>query len=250
MSVASDMRAPPLSLLDGAALFLDFDGTLVEVAETPDAISVPPSMPPLLRLLAKRLDGRLGIVSGRALADLERHIDCTGVAVSGSHGLELRLRDGSHIPLSAPMDLKEVRAAVARFAATIAGLLVEEKPSSVALHFRKAPREQEKVAEFMRRLSRKSGLALQPGKMVFELRPKGADKGDAVRAFMAEPEFAGARPLFMGDDVTDEDAFEAVAAMGGDGILVGPPRATAAKWRLDDVAAVAGWLHGAMGGAG
>lgn len=249
MTVAEALRAPPLSLLEGAALFLDFDGTLVEVAETPDAIAVPDSMPSLLRLLAKRLDGRLGIVSGRALADLERHLDCTGVAVSGSHGLELRLRDGSHVPLSAPMDLKDVRAAVARFAATAPGLLAEEKPRSAALHYRKAPAEEQRAVEFMRGLARKSGLALQHGKMVVELRPKGADKGDAVRAFMAEPEFAGARPVFVGDDLTDEDAFEAVTAMGGSGVLVGPPRATAAQWRLDDVNTVCAWLREAAEGA-
>lgn len=98
------------------------------------------------------------------------------------------------------------------------------------------------MKEFMSRLARKNGLAVQAGKMVLELRPRGADKGDALRAFMAEPEFAGARPVFVGDDVTDEDAFEAAAAMGGGGILVGAERATAAQWRLPDVSSVERWL--------
>jgi trehalose 6-phosphate phosphatase len=235
-------RDPPLSLLGGAALFLDFDGTLVDLAETPGAILVSPDVPPLLRRLHARLDGRLAIVSGRAIADLERHLDCSGFAISGSHGLELRLADGMHIPLAAPVDLADVRGKIDRFAAQTPGLLIETKPSSIALHYRRAPAEAERVERFMWALGQKAGLALQPGKMVFELRPKGADKGDAVRAFMAEPEFGGARPVFVGDDLTDEDAFEAVAAMGGAGILVGPARESAAQYRLADVAAVADWL--------
>ena len=237
------METPPLTLLEGAALFLDFDGTLVELAETPDAIEVAPKLPELLRKVARRLEGRLGIISGRSIGDIERHMDCTGLALSGSHGLELRLANGEHVPLAAPVDLSEARQRIARFAAGTAGLLVEDKPQSIALHYRQAPEESEQVEAFMSRLARKSGLALQAGKMVLELRPKGADKGDALRAFMAEPEFAGARPVFVGDDVTDEDAFEAAAAMGGGGILVGAERATAAQWRLPDVSAVGRWLR-------
>jgi trehalose 6-phosphate phosphatase len=236
------MESPPASLLEGAALFLDFDGTLVELAETPDAIEVGPRLPKLLRQVARRLEGRLGIISGRSIGDIERHMDCTGLALSGSHGLELRLANGEHIPLSAAVDLTEARERIADFAAPVPGLLVEEKPRSIAVHFRQAPAEAERVEQFLSKLARRKGLALQAGKMVLELRPKGADKGDALRAFMAEPEFAGARPVFVGDDVTDEDAFEAAAAMGGAGILVGPERASAAQWRLPDVASVAHWL--------
>ena len=101
--------------------------------------------------------------------------------------------------------------------------------------------------EVMAELARTTGLSLQQGKMVIELRPAGADKGDAVRALMAEPDFAGARPLFVGDDLTDEDAFAAAASMGGSGILVGAGRESAARWRLPDVAAVIGWLGEAAG---
>ena len=236
------METPPASLLEGAALFLDFDGTLVELAETPDAIEVTPRLPELLRQVAERLGGRIGIISGRSIADIERHMDCTGLAVSGSHGLELRLANGEHIPLAAAVDLTKARERIGDFAAATPALLVEEKPSSIAVHFRRAPDQAERVEKFLSRLARQEGLALQAGKMVLELRPKGADKGDALRAFMTEPEFAGARPVFVGDDVTDEDAFEAAAAMGGAGILVGPERASAAQWRLPDVASVARWL--------
>jgi trehalose 6-phosphate phosphatase len=238
---------PPISLLEGAALFLDFDGTLVELAETPDTIRVSPSLSPLLQRLSEKLGGRLAIVSGRAIQDLERHLLGSGLAMSGSHGLELRLRDGSRVPLAVPRSLDHARERVALYAGSIPGLLVEEKPFGIALHYRKAPDRERDVHAFMADLAAESGLSLLSGKMVAELRPAGADKGDAVRALMAEPDFAGARPLFVGDDVTDEDAFRAADEMGGAGILVGPRRATIARWRLDDVASVEHWLELAAG---
>lgn len=236
---------PPHAILDGAALFLDFDGTLVELADAPDAIRLSPLVAPLLARLGRRLKGRLALVSGRAIADLERHLECSGIAVSGSHGLELRLRDGSHIPLAARHDLSEAHEHVSRLAQQAPGLLVEDKPFGIALHYRQAPHEEGRVMEAMHQLARSTGLGIQEGKMVVEIRPPGADKGDAVRVFMAEPEFAGARPVFMGDDLTDEPAFAAAAAMGGAGILVGAARETAARWRLPDVRAVLQWLEAA-----
>jgi trehalose 6-phosphate phosphatase len=236
-------QAPPSSILDGAALFLDFDGTLVELAETPGSIRVGAELRPLLDRLSQRLGERIAIISGRAVADLERHLDCSGIAVSGSHGLELRLASGESIPLAAAGELREAREEVRCFAAGVAGLLVEEKPASVAVHFRKAPAEEERVTRFMLDLAGRSGLTVQQGKLVAELRPWGADKGDAVRAFMSQPEFEGATPVFIGDDLTDEHAFEAARDLGGEGILVGPPRETAARWRLSDVEAVSAWLQ-------
>ena len=238
---------PPLSLLDDAAVFLDFDGTLVELAEAPDAISVSPSLPPLLRRLARRLHGRLALVTGRSISGLERHLLCSGLAVSGSHGLELRRSDGTSLSVEVRHDLGPARERLRRLADEAPGLILEEKPFGLALHYRQAPEQAERVAEEMAALARAGGLTLQEGKMVVELRPPGADKGDAVRAFMREPDFAGARPLFLGDDMTDEHAFDAAAELGGAGILVGPPRRTAAKWRLENVAAVTDWLARAAG---
>lgn len=235
--------SPPPPLAPDAALFLDFDGTLVELAEAPDAIAVPHHLPRLLMRLAARLGGRIGIISGRSLADLERHIDCRGFAVSGSHGAELRLADGTLLPVETPESLPIARLAVRTLAARFPGLIVEEKPAGIAVHYRRVPEAERAVIDLMTELAEGDGFVLQRGKMVAELRPHGADKGAALRRLMREPKFAGARPLFVGDDLTDEDAFAAAAAMGGSGILVGPPRETAARWRLADVTAVAGWLE-------
>lgn len=238
---------PPVSLLDGAALFLDFDGTLVELAETPAAIKVPPGLAPLLRRLDERLGGRLAIISGRAIDDLEQHLDCEGFAVSGSHGLELRLRNGVTLPLAVPAGLDEAKAEARGFAAAVPGLYVEDKPFGIAVHYRQSAENGGSVEAALADIARRHALILQMGKMVAELRPPGSQKGDALKSFMREPEFAGARPVFVGDDITDEHAFEAATKMGGAGILVGAVRPTLARWRLEDVAAVAAWLDEAAG---
>lgn len=237
--------APPPLHLAGTALFLDFDGTLVDLADAPDLIHVPDTLPPLLERLSERLQGRLAIVSGRSIADLERHLGRTTLAISGSHGFELRLADGRSLAGAPPERLAGVRRDVGRFAAGVPGLLVEEKPAGIAVHYRRAPQEEERVTAFLAGLAEQARLVLQRGKMVVELRPPGVDKGEALKRMMTEPAFAGARPLFVGDDLTDEHAFAAAAALGGAGVLVGAPRETAARWRLSDVAAVARWLEAA-----
>jgi trehalose 6-phosphate phosphatase len=246
--MADPLRPPPAALADGAALFLDFDGTLVELAESPEAIRVPEALGPLLERLAARLAGRLAIISGRSLADLDRHLAAPQLAMSGSHGLELRFPGGAGVAAPVPAGLAAARREIQRFAASDPGLLVEEKPASIALHYRQAPARAGGAATFLAALAARTGLEVQPGKMVLELRPRGADKGDALRRIMREPPFAGARPLFVGDDLTDEDAFAAAAELGGAGILVGRERPTAARWVLPDVAAVGSWLEAAARG--
>lgn len=234
---------PPAGLLSGAALFLDFDGTLVELAETPASIRVPTGLAQLLARLHDRLEGRLAIVSGRAINDLDSHLPAVRIAFSGSHGVEMRLADGRRLPIVAPHDLATVRVNVRAFAAKRAGLLVEDKPAGIALHFRQAPDAATAVEDFMQEMATRHELAIQRGSMVVELRPHGADKGDAVRAFMRDAPFRGAKPIFAGDDLTDEHAFAAAADLGGAGVLVGPARATAAHFRLPSVAAVTAWLE-------
>jgi len=237
---------PPPDLLDDAALFLDFDGTLVELADTPDGVAVPKGLGPMIERIRRKLNGRLAIVSGRSLADLKRHLPLHGIAFSGSHGLELQLADGTRLPLSIPLGLDDMCEAVEDYAAGAGnGLLVERKPAGIALHYRLAPDEAEGAEAFMAGLARKTGFALQRGAKVVELRAHGATKGDALKAFMTEPAFANARPVFVGDDLTDEHGFAEAAALGGAGVLVGAPRDTAARYRLQSVAAVADWLRSA-----
>lgn len=239
----TELPPPPPFLLDGAALFLDFDGTLVELAERPDAIRLAPDLHCLLDRVQHRLRGRLAIISGRSLSDLQRHLQLPGIGYSGSHGLELQLADGTRLPLSLPIGLDHVREQVHAFAAGHDGLLVEEKPAGIALHYRLAPHQADRAAAFMAALADREGWALQRGNQVVELRPEGATKGDALRAFMSENGFRSTRPVFVGDDFTDEHGFQAAAELGGAGILVGPSRETAARFRLDSVAAVADWLR-------
>jgi trehalose 6-phosphate phosphatase len=234
---------PPAALLDGASLYLDLDGTLVEFADRPDSIAVGAELRELLTSLAKRLDGRLAIVSGRGIDDLDHHLALTGIALAGSHGIERRLADGR---ISGPVPigtLAELQREAEDYAA-LHGMLAERKPHGIAIHFRDSPERGDSVEAFTADLADRHGLKLQRGAMVRELRPSGADKGDAVRAFQAEPPFASGRPVFVGDDVTDEDAFRAVADMGGAGVLVGDERETAATYRLPSVPAVLDWLKG------
>ena len=243
----AEPNEPPLSLMEGAALFLDFDGTLVELAETPSAIQVSPALPPLLKRLQQKLEGRLAIISGRSVADLDRHLDCGDIAVSGSHGFEVRLAGGIDLPLSVPAGLGRIKEEVRGFAASDPRLIVETKPAGAALHYRKAPEREAEAIAFMTGLAGSAGgaFSLQQGKMVVELKAAKADKGRALGALMAEPVFRGARPVFVGDDLTDEDAFAAAVDMGGAGVLVGPARTSAAQWQLEDVAAVSRWLDAA-----
>lgn len=232
---------PPSSLLTGAALFLDFDGTLAPIAATPDGVVVDGALISLLRRLRDVLEGRLAIVSGRSVATL-RELGFADFLLAGTHGLEFA-HPGAAVdaPVRDPA-VDEAEAAFNGFAADKPGLLVERKSISVGLHFRGAPQWGPYAGDLARSLAERLGLAVQPGKMLFELRPGGADKGSAVHALMARDPMAGGTPLFIGDDVTDEEGFAAAAELGGAGILVGPPRATLAAFSLEQVAAVRHYL--------
>lgn len=240
---------PPATLLDGASLFLDFDGTLVELAERPDAVAVDARLHTLMRSLADRLDGRVAIISGRPAGQVHALFGSEGMTVVGSHGMEFRWGDGRVRVPDRPQGLAQALSAMQALADRTPGMLVEDKPLGAALHFRMAPEAEAAAQALAVDLAEHHNLHLQPGKMMVEVRAAGGDKGLAIRTLMAEPELASTRPVFMGDDHTDEPGFEAAAALGGAGILIGAPRPTNATYRLNDVQATLAWLEAACGSA-
>ena len=242
------LLAPPLTdLARDASLFLDFDGTLVDIAPRPDAVAVDARLRGLIAALADRLDGRVAIVSGRGAEEIEALFGGVGCPIGGSHGAELRGIDNAVAP-ERPAALDEVAARFRGFAETLPGVLVEVKPLGVGLHYRGVPDAEAACRALAEDLAASTGLTLQRGKMVFELRAPG-DKGRAIAALMASPPFAGTRPVFLGDDLTDEPGFATVARLGGAGVLVGPARATEAAYRLPDVDAALRWLETIAEGA-
>jgi trehalose 6-phosphate phosphatase len=228
---------------DGIALFLDMDGVLAPMAPTPDAVVPTARRTAALKAVEARLAGRVAIVSGRTLAEIDRISDHALVSGSGVHGLERRLKDGSIERKVADAGVAQALGAFEAFAADRPGVIVEDKGVSVGLHYRQAPDEARAAKDIAAELQSETGLTLQPGHMVLELKTPGADKGTAVTAFMQEAPFKGAVPVMLGDDLTDEYGFEAASALGGYGVLVGPERETAARYRLDDVDTVLTWLE-------
>jgi len=238
----------PAPLGPGVALFLDLDGTLAPIAPRPQDVRLDDDHRGVLRRLARHLDGRLAILSGRTLADIDRILGGAVVPAAGVHGLERRGEDGRVHRAAPSPGLAAARSVLKAFVEENPILLLEDKGLSLGLHYRAAPQLGASSRALAERLAQAHGLALQPGDMLMELRTPGANKGDALRAFMAEAPFAGAAAVFVGDDLTDEDGFCAARVLGGTGVLVGPGRETAAGSRLADVRAVFAWLEASMTG--
>ena len=238
----TDLPPPPQPDPATASLFLDFDGTLVELAATPDGIVVGEGLGPLLARLAAALPGRVALVSGRSIAQLDGFLAAHlgEVAVAGSHGAERRTPADGHVRPDRSETLEHAAAELAAFA-DLQGLLFEAKTLGVTLHFRARPEHEADAVAMAERVAAQHGLHVNRGKMMVEVRLPG-DKGAAVRTLMDTPAMAGTTPWFVGDDVTDEDGFAAAAALGGAGVLVDPPRETKAAYRLDGVPAVHAWL--------
>jgi len=233
----------PPARLPRPALFLDMDGVLAPLAATPDAVVPEPGRTAVIRNMAQRLSGRVAIISGRTIAEIDRIAERAAAAASGIHGLERRRADGSLDYSEADPAVQKAVAAFRVFAETRPGIIVEDKALSAGLHFRQAEQEAEAVAALAARLADETGLSLQSGNLVVELKTPGTNKGTALTAFMAETPFKGSIPVMVGDDLTDEDGFRAATAFGGFGVLVGPGRATAARYGLPDVEAVLAWLN-------
>lgn len=246
MQQAQPLGAPPplaeLTSEASIALFLDFDGTLVDIASGPDAIVVDPDLPALLLDLHDALEGRLALVSGRSIADLERHLGSLPIARAGSHGAECILGNGQAIAEPPPPVPDALKDELAQLGARHAGLKIEEKSFGIGLHFRSNPELAGTIKEQGRCLAESYGMSMKTGKCVVELMTTEADKGAAVRRFMAVQQFRSSRPLFLGDDVTDEDGFTACNRMGGLGIAVGERASQNAQYHLGSTTAVHDWL--------
>ncbi len=234
---------PPPALPQDASLFLDFDGTLVELADQPDAVIAGNRVRSLVQRLLDKLDGRLAVVSGREVDFVRKRIGISALPIAGSHGQELHFGDGSHEAPAAPAVLAALADTLDREAARHPGVLVERKPLGVALHYRQVPEMEAWSRALATELAERHGLQLQPGKMMIELRSAGGDKGTAVARFLERAPFAGTTPIMVGDDLTDEPGFASAVTGGGWGVLVGAPRETAARYFLRGVPQVLDWLE-------
>ena len=205
---------------DGFALFLDVDGTLLDIASRPDAVVVPPGLVEDLAWLSRRLNGAVALITGRPAKWVEQMFTGAGLYVAGLHGAEWREPDGTmHGVLSTPAYLRG-RDKLKYNLAALPGTVFENKGAACAAHFRLVPQYEPQVIALMRAIATEVGTdwVLQYGKAVVELRPAGRD---TLAAFMATPPFAGRRPLAIGDDITDEAMFAAAIQFGGIAVHVG-----------------------------
>ena len=227
------------------AVFLDFDGSIVEFAATPDKIQVDDSLAKLLSEISRTLNGALAIVSGRSIVQLDRYLDPYRFAAVGLHGFEWRRNDGVLERATANLpDLKGVVRSLEANTVRHSGVLVEDKGVSIAIHFRGSPESADicrrAALNVLQDLGRR--FEMLEGKMVIEIKPRGIDKGRAIKTFLRKPPFAGRVPVFCGDDVTDEHGFEFVNGHSGISIKIGNQEPTAAAWRAESVSELVEWL--------
>ncbi|HEX2020188.1 MAG TPA: trehalose-phosphatase [Aurantimonas sp.] len=225
------------------AVFLDFDGTLVDLVDDPDAVAIAPAALERLEALRTELSGALAIVSGRRIADLDRFLSPLRFAAAGVHGLERRLRpDGPVERLAGPETLADVRDALAATLRRESRLRLEDKGTALVLHYRTAPELEDHAKQAMAAaIKGRDDLVMMIGDNIVEVHPAGMDKGIAVADMLQRPPFAGRVPVYVGDDTTDEFALRHVRDAGGLSIKVGR-KDSVATCRLADVAAVHRWL--------
>jgi trehalose 6-phosphate phosphatase len=226
-----------------AALFLDLDGTLVDIQDRPHAVTAPPELRYLLQRLSRAMGGAIALITGRTLGEADRILHGALDYVAGVHGFEIQrhgqiLRDAAELSsiAAASVDIR------AMLQAHTLPALVEDKRASLALHYRHAPDAGPELLRIAHEIAAHRGLRVMQGKMVVELVAGHRTKGDALALFMSAPPFRGRIPIKLGDDMTDEDAFAAANANGGFGVLIGDPRPSLAEYCLPGPAAVHEWL--------
>lgn len=241
--------SPPPACADWA-YFLDVDGTLIDIADTPDAVSVDTALLELIARLHRASGGAMALISGRGLSFLESRLGTLRMPMAGQHGMERRDAAGRlWIHAAPPAAKSSIKEALVPILARHSGLLLEDKGLTLALHYRLTPHLASYAQRLMVRLAAAAGagLEVQRGKRVAEVKPSGIDKGTAVAEYLAESPFKGRRPVFIGDDLNDEHGFAEVNKLNGISIKVGKGH-SCARFRVRDVAAVRHWLGDAIKG--
>ena len=245
---ATSIRPPPASSPEVArwALFLDIDGTLLDIASSPYAVVVPKGLCTTLSTLRDRLGGALALISGRALSSIDSLFQPLRLPAAGQHGAEIRLASGDVTRVwVSPGSLHALGQEIDRVVADLPGILVERKSMGIAVHYRQVP---EVSAELARRLAdilahRRRGFHMMCGKYVFEVKPSDADKARTVEVFMRHDPFVGRIPVFVGDDRTDEDGFAAATRLGGHAVRVGTTPPHMLGYHLESAGEVRAWLE-------
>jgi len=232
-----------------SALFLDVDGTLIEIASTPDGVIIPDGLAALLAAVGRRLDGALAILTGRPIADVDRFLDPLRPIAAGIHGAELRRSRGGEVFLQSQPVNAALIAAVKRVADAEPGTIFELKPASVAIHYRLVPSAEPRVEAALRRVLEdgQEHFILCRGRKVLEIVPKHVSKGAALETIMGLPEFRGRRPIMSGDDLSDISAIEAATRLGGRGFTVAGEQFRGSDANFTGPAAVRQWLAGQAG---
>ena len=231
-------------LTPGMAFFLDVDGTLVEFADRPHEVRIDEDLGRLLTELHSAAGGALALISGRSVSDVDRLFASRRFCIAGQHGAERR--DAAGMVHRHGLPLARLRSAgdmLRRFSAAHPALVLEDKGMNLALHYRLAPHLASNVQGAVQDIVKDLGedFEVQEGKMVFEIKPSGKDKGTAIAEFVKEKPFRNRIPVFIGDDDTDEYGFRIVNRLGGHSVKVGRG-STTARWRLADASAVRAWL--------
>jgi trehalose 6-phosphate phosphatase len=235
----------PTEQLRNMALFLDVDGTILDIAPLPEAVVVPPGLRESLAAIFAGLGGALALVSGRSVRQIDQLLKPLRLPASGEHGFEIRRSpEGPLDRLEAPTIVKLLRPNMIEIVRRMLGVVPEFKASTIAMHFRQVPALELPLRRALEEAIQpyEGQIAIQPGKMVFELKPTGVDKGRAIAQFMMAPPFSSRRPVFVGDDVTDEYGFAAVRELGGVAVRVGEPGHPCSDVQIDSPESVRAWL--------